>query len=60
MVVVPLTGFLCQHLGFRGTLRVGADATRAWILKSIREAIEQYVEGGVGTPAARAPAARAV
>jgi aspartate/methionine/tyrosine aminotransferase len=60
IVVVPLTGFQCQHHGFRGTLLEADDAKRAWILKSIREAIDQYVEGGVGTPAARAPAARAV
>jgi aspartate/methionine/tyrosine aminotransferase len=55
IVVVPLTGFQCAHHGFRGTLLETDDAKRAWILRSLRSAIDQYVERG-----ARAPAAPAV
>ncbi len=57
IVVVPLTGFQCSHHGFRGTLLESDDAKRAWILESIRDAIERYVESGSGvTAAARAAA----
>jgi len=63
IVVVPLTGFQCTHHGFRGTLLEANDQKRAWILGSIREAIDQYVESGVATsPVARPvrePAVRA-
>jgi aspartate/methionine/tyrosine aminotransferase len=53
IVVVPLTGFQCTHHGFRGTLLETDDAKRAWILKSIRSAIDQYVESGRAAPAVR-------
>lgn len=53
IVVVPLTGFQCSHHGFRGTLLEADDAKRAWILKSIRSAIDQYVESGRAAPAVR-------
>jgi aspartate/methionine/tyrosine aminotransferase len=53
IVVVPLTGFQCSHHGFRGTLLESDDTKRAWILKSIRSAIEQYVESGAVAPAVR-------
>ncbi len=43
IVVVPLTGFQCAHHGFRATLLEADDKKRAWILKSLREAIDQYV-----------------
>ena len=43
IVVVPLTGFQCEHHGFRATLLETDDNTRAWILKSLRDAIDQYV-----------------
>jgi aspartate/methionine/tyrosine aminotransferase len=43
IVVVPLTGFQCTHHGFRATLLETDDDKRAWILKSLREAIDQYV-----------------
>jgi aspartate/methionine/tyrosine aminotransferase len=48
IVVVPLTGFQCAHHGFRGTLLETDDARRAWILKTLRESIEQYIESGAG------------
>ena len=43
IVVVPLTGFQCSHMGFRGTLLEHNDEKRAWILKTIRESIDMYV-----------------
>ncbi len=43
IVVVPLTGFQCAHHGFRATLLESDDDKRAWILKSLRDAIDQYV-----------------
>lgn len=46
IVVVPLTGFQCTHYGFRATLLEHDDTKRAWILKSLREAIDQYVTSG--------------
>jgi aspartate/methionine/tyrosine aminotransferase len=57
IVVVPLTGFQSSHHGFRGTLLEADDDKRAWILRSIRSAIEQYVASGKG---ARPAVARAV
>jgi aspartate/methionine/tyrosine aminotransferase len=52
IVVVPLTGFQCRHHGFRATLLETDDAKRAWILRSLRSAIDQYVESGAGVTAA--------
>ncbi len=43
IVVVPLTGFQCRHEGFRVTLLETDDAKRAWIFKTLREAIDRYV-----------------
>ena len=43
IVVVPLTGFQCSHHGFRATLLEADDERRAWILRSLRAAIDQYV-----------------
>lgn len=43
IVVVPLTGFHCQHEGFRFTLLESDPEKRAWIFKSLRTAIEQYI-----------------
>lgn len=43
IVVVPLTGFQCDHHGFRITLLESDDAKRAWILKTLRESIDAYV-----------------
>jgi aspartate/methionine/tyrosine aminotransferase len=43
IVVVPLTGFQCEHDGFRMTLLESDDAKRAWILKTLRDAIDEYV-----------------
>lgn len=43
IVVVPLTGFQCTHPGFRMTLLESNDAKRAWIFKTIRQAIEDYL-----------------
>jgi aspartate/methionine/tyrosine aminotransferase len=52
IVVVPLTGFQCSHHGFRGTLLEADDAKRAWILETLRDAIDAYVASGSYTPAA--------
>ena len=46
IVVVPLTGFQCDHHGFRATLLEADDEKRAWILESLRVAIDQYVASG--------------
>ena len=46
IVVVPLTGFQCAHHGFRATLLEADDDKRAWILRSLRVAIDQYVSSG--------------
>ncbi|GMU93572.1 MAG: aminotransferase AlaT [Candidatus Hydrogenedentota bacterium] len=43
IVVVPLTGFQCDHDGFRMTLLETDDVKRAWILKTLREAIDEYI-----------------
>ncbi len=45
IVVVPLTGFYCAHPGFRVTLLETDDAKRAWIFKTLRESIDQYLAG---------------
>jgi aspartate/methionine/tyrosine aminotransferase len=46
IVVVPLTGFQYRRHGFRATLLEMDDAKRGWILASLRQAIEEYIEGG--------------
>ena len=43
IVVVPLTGFQCDHPGFRFTLLESDETKRAWILKTLRDSIEDYV-----------------
>lgn len=43
IVVVPLTGFQCSYPGFRFTLLETDDTKRAWMLKTLRDAIEAYV-----------------
>jgi len=43
IVVVPLTGFQCKHHGFRITLLEHDDEKRAWIYRTLRESIEEYV-----------------
>ena len=43
IVVVPLSGFQCKHDGFRMTLLETDDAKRAWILKTVRQAIDEYI-----------------
>ena len=53
IVVVPLTGFQCSHHGFRATLLEADAAKRAWILKTLRSSIDQYVESASYVPAAR-------
>ena len=45
IVVVPLTGFQYWRHGFRATLLETDDAKRAWILASLRKAIDEYIEG---------------
>ena len=52
IVVVPLTGFQCAHHGFRGTLLEHNEEKRAWIFKTLREAIDQYVGSGSGVTVA--------
>lgn len=44
IVVVPLSGFQCNHDGFRATLLETDDAKRAWILQTLRESVDAYVE----------------
>ncbi len=48
IVIVPLTGFQCSHSGFRATLLEMDDAKRAWILKTLRDSIDQYVGSTTG------------
>lgn len=43
IVVVPLTGFQCDHPGFRFTLLESDPVKRAWILKTLRDSIETYI-----------------
>lgn len=43
IVVVPLSGFQCDHDGFRMTLLESDDAKRAWIIKAIKDAVNEYV-----------------
>lgn len=43
IVVVPLTGFQCEHHGFRITLLESDNTKRAWIYKTLRDAIDTYV-----------------
>ncbi len=43
IVVVPLSGFQCSHDGFRFTLLEEDPEKRAWIFKSLRDAIDAYV-----------------
>lgn len=43
IVVVPLTGFQCQHAGFRFTLLESDPTKRAWIFRTLRESIDAYV-----------------
>jgi len=54
IVVVPLTGFRCAHHGLRATLLETDDEKRAWILESLRAAIDEYVASG----APKGPASR--
>ena len=46
IVVVPLTGFQCRHHGFRATLLEADDDKRAWILRTLRNAVDEYVASG--------------
>lgn len=43
IVVVPLSGFQCDHAGFRITLLESDGQKRDWILKTLRQAIDDYV-----------------
>lgn len=43
IVTVPLTGFQCNHEGFRVTLLETDDTKREWIFKTLRESIDAYV-----------------
>ena len=45
IVLVPLTGFQCAHDGFRMTLLEHDNTKRAWIFKTLRKAIDQYIAG---------------
>ena len=44
--VVPLTGFFTPRPGFRFTLLETDDAKRAWIFRTLAEAVSEYVAGG--------------
>ena len=46
--VVPLTGFYTPHPGFRFTLLETDDAKRAWIFRTLAEAVAEYLESGKG------------
>ncbi len=43
IVVVPLSGFQSSHDGFRMTILETDDDRRAWIFKTVRNAIDEYV-----------------
>ncbi|MBI4558652.1 MAG: pyridoxal phosphate-dependent aminotransferase [Candidatus Hydrogenedentes bacterium] len=53
IVVVPLTGFQCAHEGFRVTLLETDDVKRAWIFKTLRQAIDEYVGAVAAASASR-------
>jgi aspartate/methionine/tyrosine aminotransferase len=44
--VVPLSGFCSPHPGFRFTLLETDDAKRAWIFKTLADAVAEYIESG--------------
>lgn len=44
IVVVPLTGFYCRHDGFRVTLLESDDEKRRWILRTLRQSINEYIQ----------------
>jgi aspartate/methionine/tyrosine aminotransferase len=44
--VVPLTGFYTPHPGFRFTLLETDDAKRAWIFRTLAEALAEYLITG--------------
>jgi alanine-synthesizing transaminase len=46
--VVPLTGFYTPHPGFRFTLLESDDAKRAWIFRTLAEALTEYLESDKG------------
>lgn len=43
IVVVPLTGFQCEHFGFRITLLETDDAKRAEIFAGLRSSVDAYI-----------------
>jgi aspartate/methionine/tyrosine aminotransferase len=47
--VVPLTGFYTPHPGFRFTLLESDDAKRAWIFRTLAEALATYLESDKGS-----------
>jgi aspartate/methionine/tyrosine aminotransferase len=44
--VVPLSGFCSPHPGFRFTLLETDDAKRAWVFRTLAEAVTAYIESG--------------
>ncbi|OFW62012.1 MAG: aminotransferase [Actinobacteria bacterium RBG_16_64_13] len=46
--VVPLTGFYTPHPGFRFTLLETDDAKRAWIFRTLAQALRDYLESDKG------------
>jgi alanine-synthesizing transaminase len=44
--VVPLSGFCSPHPGFRFTLLETDDERRAWIFRTLADALSEYVESG--------------
>jgi len=44
--VVPLSGFCSPHPGFRFTLLEADDRKREWTLRTVADAITQYIESG--------------
>jgi alanine-synthesizing transaminase len=43
---VPLSGFCSPHPGFRLTLLETDNAKRAWMLRTLADAVAEYVQSG--------------
>jgi len=46
LCVVPLSGFYTPHMGFRFTLLETDDAKRAWVFKTLADALVEYLGSG--------------
>lgn len=52
IVVVPLSSFCCNRMGFRVTLLESDDAKRRWTFESLADSIERYIASRRGTATA--------